>query len=435
MNHLNILISHTYNERELAEAWKALIETTSSGVIKVWYSSDTEPSGGGGITLGQEWREQLYHRLVECHYVLAILTPASVNRPWIMWECGVASGLDKIRGIIPIVYGMGRGDLANPLMTYHTYQGEDAAQVREVCQRLAQEAELVPPSSIYDEPLKVYFAALHQRPRKVLRAEEIILWLNRFEKLVQSGRSDELYTMRQRMYASFGIPFQPIEPRLHEVLSQLLLDQRYFAEAIEEVDYALKFADGDVDLLYRKALANVELLNLKEGMDIIEAMIVQNAALRVDPEIASLLGRIHREKWTVTRDPQELTLAFETYYGAYQAHKTAYFPGINAANLAFMRGDTTTGTRIAQEVLTLCQELQQIPDASYWVDLTIGEAYLGLGEADLALAAYQQALKRTPSLPQRVRTSAFKGVYRMADAQKIPTDVVQQLQMLLTPQP
>jgi tetratricopeptide (TPR) repeat protein len=431
VEHLNILISHAYDERELAEAWKTLIETTSSGVIKVWYSSDMEPSGG--ITLGREWREGLYQRLKECQYVLAILTPASVNRPWIMWECGVASGLDKIRGIIPIVYGMGRGDLANPLATYHTYQGEDTAQVREVCQRLAREAELVPPLTIYDEPLKVYFAVIHQRRHKVLRAEEILLWLNRFEQLVQSGRTDELYTMRQRMYASFGTSFHPIEPRLHEVLSQLLLDQRYFAEAIEEVDYALKFADGDVDLLYRKALANVELLNLKEGTDIIESIMAQNADLRVDPEIASLLGRIHREKWTVTRDPQELALAFETYYAAYQAHKTAYFPGINAANLAFLRGDNETGMRIAQEVLTLCQELQQNPNASYWVDLTIGEAYLGLGKTDLALAAYQQALKRTPVLPQRVRNSALKGVYRMVEARKLPVEVVQQVQTLLTP--
>jgi hypothetical protein len=32
-----------------------------------------------------------------------------------MWECGAASGVDKIRGIIPVVIGLGRGDLANSL--------------------------------------------------------------------------------------------------------------------------------------------------------------------------------------------------------------------------------------------------------------------------------------------------------------------------------
>src|SRR6266700_1296332 len=134
MSRLNILISHAYDEKGLAEAWKKLIETTSMGLIKVWFSSDTGASGG--VAMGQPWIDDLYQRLKESNFILAIQTRASAGRSWIMWECGVASGIQRERGIIPIVYSMARGELANPLTVYQVYQGDDEDQVREVCQRL-----------------------------------------------------------------------------------------------------------------------------------------------------------------------------------------------------------------------------------------------------------------------------------------------------------
>src|SRR5579872_4016458 len=113
MSNMKIVISHNAEEKDLAEAWKKLIETTSSGMIEVWFSSDTDPMGG--VALGKEWREDLYQRLRESDFILAIQTPASAGKPWIMWECGVASGVGKERGIIPIIYSMDRGYLPNPL--------------------------------------------------------------------------------------------------------------------------------------------------------------------------------------------------------------------------------------------------------------------------------------------------------------------------------
>src|SRR5579871_4878404 len=116
MDSLKILISHAHDERALAAAWKELIETVSLGTIEVWFSSDTHATGG--VSIGRDWRADLYNKLDESNFILAILTPMSFSRPWIMWECGVASGINKARGIIPIVYAIGRGDLANPLAVY-----------------------------------------------------------------------------------------------------------------------------------------------------------------------------------------------------------------------------------------------------------------------------------------------------------------------------
>ena len=124
------------------------------GTIEVWFSSDTHATGG--VPIGTDWRENLSHKLSESDFILAILTSDSVNRPWIMWECGLASGINKERGIVPIVYSMGRGDLKNPLAIYEVYEGENAGQVREVCARLALTAKLNPNYIRYDEPIKEY---------------------------------------------------------------------------------------------------------------------------------------------------------------------------------------------------------------------------------------------------------------------------------------
>jgi len=425
-----ILISHAHDEKGLASAWKELIETISSGAIEVWFSSDTHASGG--IAVGQEWRQDLFRKLAESDFILAIQTPFSFTRPWIMWECGVASGVDKVRGIIPIVYLMGSGDLANPLSTYQVYQGEDPERVREVCERLAHAARLTPATFILDEAIKMYLRAVDlHRPRKPLRTEQMLLWRDRFEKLIQSGRANEVMPMRQLMYTSLTKPFQPVEPTIHELLSRILIEQREYMAAIEEVDYALTLIEDDVQLLHRKALAVVELQNLQEAEDLVKHIISLNEDLSLNPEIASLQGRIHRERWELTRESPELDAAIAAYYRAYEADKAQYYPGINAAELALAKGDMDLAQQIFQEVIDACKEHQKWPVVSYWVDFTVGAAYLGQGKIDAAIAAYTQGLQRLPAPPPRDRQSSAKGAARMATARKLPNEVAEKIKTLL----
>lgn len=427
---IKVLISHYHEERALADAWKELLKSTSLGAIEAWYSSDSHAAGG--MTIGIEWRDQLHEKLAESNFILAIQTPTSAGRPWIMWECGVASGIDKERGIIPIIYSMKPGELANPISSYQLYQGEDESQVRQVCERLTVAANLYPEPHVYTEPLKRYFNAIKlYRPRKAIHPEQIEIWRDRFEKLIQSGRSNEIFAMRQQMYASLGKPFNPVDPSVHELLSKILLDQGYFQDVIEEVDYALKLLDGDTVLLYRKALAIVELHNLPQAKTVINEIISRNETLRLNSEFASLQGRLYREQWKLTDKPQDLDAAIEAYYRAYQADKTQYYPGVNAATLSLAKGDTELATQIFQDVLKVCQQLQQQQIVSYWVDFTVGEVYLGLGDVEAAIAEYKKGLSRTPPPPSRDRNSALKGVRRVVNAKKLPNETVTNIEAIL----
>lgn len=429
---IKVLISHAHDEKALAEAWKKLLKTVSLGSIEVWFSSDVNP--GGGVDVGVEWREKIYQKLEDSKFVIAIQTPTSVGRPWIMWECGVASGIEKERGLIPIVFSMGRGELASPLSSYQVYQGENKQQVQELCNRLVKATGLDWSEVVFDMAFDVYHDAISlHRPRKAIPIEQMDLWRTRFQELINFGRSQEIPEKRKTMYLTFGEPFKPIDPALHELLSKIMLDNEHYDEAIEEIDYAISLVGEDIDLMHRKGLAFLHKHNSQEAEEIVNKLLQYYPSIRNNPELASLEGRIHRENWQTTKEPAQLDKAFAAYHRAYEANPTQYYPGINAAELAIYKGDTNLASEILNEILAYCSKEQQEPVVSYWVDFTVGQIYLGLGNYDKASENYSRGLTRTPSPSIRDRKSALSGARRMIEAKNLVTEDIGRIEQILAP--
>lgn len=427
----NVLISHAYNEKELAEAWKTLIENVTLGTVEVWFSSDQHATGG--VSLGKDWRDDLNQRLKASHFILAIQTPSSSSRPWVMWECGAASSMGEAHGIIPIVYSIGRGELANPLSTYQVYSGEDSMQIREVCARLGRAAGLkLATETIQESHIQTYLDAINAfHPRKIVSAEQMNTWRQVFEQLLQEGRTDEVADARQRMYASFVVPFQPVDPTIHFTLSKELSGQKKLEEARDEIDYALRLDKDNIQFLHQKILILIELRELHSAEEIIESVFKLKKELRMDQEFAALEGRIHREHWILGEEPEELDKALAAYQRAYELDKThRYYAGINFAELALAKGDISLAEQTLQDVLTVCRKLQAEPHVSYWVDFTAGNAYMGLGNAEVAISEYRKGFgrKTTPSL--RERESAAKGAQRMAKLKKMSEKIMEEAKEL-----
>jgi tetratricopeptide (TPR) repeat protein len=431
---IKVLISHAHDEKALAEAWKDLLKTVSLGGIEVWFSSDVNP--GGGVDVGVEWREKIYQKLEDSKFVIAIQTPTSVGRPWIMWECGVASGIEKERRLIPIVFSMGRSELSSPLSSYQVYQGENEEQVKELCSRLVKETGRDWVEMVFDVAFKVYQDSINlHRPRKAIPIEQMDLWRTRFQELINFGRSHEVLEKRRTMYSTFGDSFKPIDPSLHELLSKIMLDNEHFDEAIEEIDYAISLVGEDIDLMHRKGLAFLHKHNSQEAEKIVNKLLQNYPNLQNNPELASLEGRIHRENWLTTKESVQLDKAFAAYYRAYEANSSQYYPGINAAELAFYRKDTELANEILSNILDYCLKIQQEPIVSYWVDFTIGQVYLGLGNYEEASKNYQIGLKRNPSPSIRDRKSALNGVRRMFDAKNLTTEDIEKIEQILSTNP
>jgi len=85
-----VFISHDTRDAELAELFSKLLSSVSAGVLKSFRSSDKK--GTQGIEYGIEWYPEIMKKLDEATDVVCLLTQNSTNRPWILYEAGVAKG-------------------------------------------------------------------------------------------------------------------------------------------------------------------------------------------------------------------------------------------------------------------------------------------------------------------------------------------------------
>src|SRR5438552_8619885 len=85
-----IFISHDARDAELAEAFSKLLKSVSAGMIKTFRSSDKK--GTEGIDFGDEWYKRLMAKLQSTSDVVCLFTERSLDRPWILFEAGVAKG-------------------------------------------------------------------------------------------------------------------------------------------------------------------------------------------------------------------------------------------------------------------------------------------------------------------------------------------------------
>jgi hypothetical protein len=85
-----VFISHDARDAELAEAFAKLLKSVSAGMIKTFRSSDKK--GTEGIDFGEEWYKRLMAQLQSTSDVVCLFTERSLDRPWILFEAGVAKG-------------------------------------------------------------------------------------------------------------------------------------------------------------------------------------------------------------------------------------------------------------------------------------------------------------------------------------------------------
>ncbi len=85
-----VFISHDSRDEELAAAFSKLLKSVSAGLLKSFRSSDKK--GTEGIEYGDEWYKMLMSNLESASDVVCLFTERSLDRPWILYEAGVAKG-------------------------------------------------------------------------------------------------------------------------------------------------------------------------------------------------------------------------------------------------------------------------------------------------------------------------------------------------------
>lgn len=85
-----VFVSHDSRDADIAEAFANLLSDVSAGTLKSFRSSDKK--GNTGIEFGAEWYTSIMSQLGDATDVVALLTARSIDRPWILYEAGVAKG-------------------------------------------------------------------------------------------------------------------------------------------------------------------------------------------------------------------------------------------------------------------------------------------------------------------------------------------------------
>jgi hypothetical protein len=85
-----VFVSHDTRDADLAEAFAELVADVSVGTVKSFRSSDNK--GTTGIEFGENWYTAILTKLGEATDVVALLTTNSIDRPWILYEAGIAAG-------------------------------------------------------------------------------------------------------------------------------------------------------------------------------------------------------------------------------------------------------------------------------------------------------------------------------------------------------
>lgn len=158
-----IFISHCHADTEIARVLAENIYTLSMNTIDSWFSSDPRPNGG--IEAG----DIIFNRIIECINksiaTIVILTPRSIDRPWIYFESGMAQNKKK-NEVIPVCIGIDRDSITPPLIHYSCYQLSDVDSLSEFVVKLFGKVNLIFDKNVHRQALQDFISSLQDATKK-----------------------------------------------------------------------------------------------------------------------------------------------------------------------------------------------------------------------------------------------------------------------------
>ncbi len=157
-----VFISHDSRDAELAEEFGKLLHNASAGVLKTFRSSDKK--GSDGIDFGLEWYQVIMSKIEEASDIICLLTQKSIDRPWILYEAGVAKGKTD-RRVIGIALGVQNKTAFNgPFAQFQNNDGSIDSLTKLVLDLAKKNNKLNPDSTIVNKLVREF----HKRAKQIL---------------------------------------------------------------------------------------------------------------------------------------------------------------------------------------------------------------------------------------------------------------------------
>ena len=155
-----VFISHDSRDADLAEFFANLLSDVSGGTLKSFRSSDKK--GTAGIEFGTEWYKSIMSQLGEATDVVALLTQQSIDRPWILYEAGVAKGkLDT--NVLGVALGVPLEKVsAGPFGQFQNCGDDEDSLTKLVMQLLQRNPEASPREEAVRRQVRVFLEEVKQ---------------------------------------------------------------------------------------------------------------------------------------------------------------------------------------------------------------------------------------------------------------------------------
>jgi hypothetical protein len=157
-----VFISHDTRDSKLAEAFSDLLKKVSAGVLKSFRTSDKK--GTQGIEYGIEWYPEIIKNIQEASDVVCLLTENSVNRPWILFEAGMAKG--KLNTpILGVALGITLKNASTGPFAQFQNCGDDEDSLTKLVLQLL---DRIPNSEPDEETIKIQVKSFKEKITKIL---------------------------------------------------------------------------------------------------------------------------------------------------------------------------------------------------------------------------------------------------------------------------
>lgn len=153
-----VFISHDARDSEIAEAFGKLLSSVSAGILRTFRSSDRTMNHG--IEFGAEWYSTVLQNLQGATDVVCLLTRNSLDRPWILYEAGIARGIGGVK-VTGVALGVPLQDaLSGPFAQLQNCDDGEEALTQLVFQLVQQLPRANPQREIIRHHVREFRAAI-----------------------------------------------------------------------------------------------------------------------------------------------------------------------------------------------------------------------------------------------------------------------------------
>lgn len=231
-----VFISHDTRDAELAEAFSNLLRSVSAGVLKSFRSSDRK--GNQGIEYGVEWYPSIIKNIQAASDVVCLLTERSVDRPWILFEAGMAKGKLETP-ILGVALGMPLNKASTGPFAQFQNCGDDEDSL---CKLVFQLVDRIPNSEPDEETISF-------QVNKFKKAIEVILKKQSGNTQLPSTETASGEESSAKLFEEIKVMFQDLPARIERNFDGLSRDKKrrkFHPIMIEELIHMTKIPDVGV---------------------------------------------------------------------------------------------------------------------------------------------------------------------------------------------